>query len=65
MTKIADIILEAKTDNKSNTLNNNVDEKKPDKITKSKSEDLTNLGKENQINDGNKKESIEEVEKVK
>ena len=65
MTKIADIILEAKTDNKSNTLNNNVDEKKPDKITKSKSEDLTNLGKENQINDGNKEESIEEVEKVK
>jgi len=65
MTKIADIILEAKTDNKSNTLNNNVDDKKPDKITKSKSEDLTILGKENQINDVNKEESIEEVEKVK
>ena len=55
MTVIADTILEAKAGKKSNKSDNNADDEKI------KSEDSKKSEKENQINDGTKEKSIEEV----
>ena len=65
MTKIADTILEAKADKKSKASNNNVDDKKPNKITKIKTEDSKKFNNDSQINNDNEKESMEAVEKIK
>ena len=62
MTIIADTVLEAKADKKSN---NNIDDNKTKKISKIKTEDSTNSEKENQINNETKEKSKEDLEKIK
>ena len=62
MTIIADTVLEAKADKKSN---NNIDDNKTKKISKIKTEDSTNSEKENQINNETEEKTTKDLEKIK